>query len=203
MVHRGVLEDVSKIKYLTEAIMSEELIFHPQIIHEPWFNRYRVHPGSGRAIALWLCGFTQFKTIYTHFAEPGFKPPGDTIKIDSWKSLGTEILVQGNPSPLTSQSRYQVETFQAFPSTVKDMFLTSDKDNIWAPDIVTTKPWEFLVYSEGDKFLDYKKEWRMYGYDLYSDLQHSITQIGRTIFEFRGNKVIRVIRDNEVYNFVD
>ncbi len=95
MPDRWIMEDLSKIKYLTEEILADALLFHPQIIHEPWFDRYRVHPGSGRAIALWLCGFEQFKTIYTQFDEPGFQPPGHTIKLDSWESLAKEIICTG------------------------------------------------------------------------------------------------------------
>ena len=83
MQDRNVMEDVSKIFYLTECIQYEELKFYPQILHEPWFNRYRVHPGSGRLIALWLCGFESIKCIYTHFNEPAFIPPGDCFKISN------------------------------------------------------------------------------------------------------------------------
>ena len=37
MPDRWIMEDISKIKYLTEEIMADSLLFHPQIIHEPWF----------------------------------------------------------------------------------------------------------------------------------------------------------------------
>jgi hypothetical protein len=201
MQNRFVMEDLSKIKYLTEEILADALMFHPQIIHEPWFDRYRVHPGSGRAVALWLCGFKQFKTIYTHFDEPGFEPPGHTIKLTDWKSLGNELLVTG---PSTSfRSSYDVETFTAFPTIHEDIKHTEEKDSIWAPNFTSSKPWQFLVYSEGKQFLNFKKEWRSHSYDMYTDLQHSITQIGRTIFEFKNDKVIRVIRGEETHNIVD
>ena len=52
MPYRNILEDGSKIFYLTQEVEFATLQFHPQIIHEPWYNRYRVHPGSGRLIAL-------------------------------------------------------------------------------------------------------------------------------------------------------
>lgn len=201
MPDRWIMEDISKIKYLTEEIMSDALLFHPQIIHEPWFDRYRVHPGSGRAIALWLCGFEQFKTIYTQFDEPGFQPPGHTIKLDSWESLAKEIICTG---PATSfRSSYDVETFRAFPKLHKDIKHTKQKDIVWAPNFTSSKPWEFLIYSEGKQFLHFKREWRSHSYDMYTDLQHSITQIGRTIFEFKKDKVVRVIRGDETYNIVD
>jgi hypothetical protein len=199
MSNRLVMEDMSKIKYLTEEIMADSLMFHPQVIHEPWFDRYRIHPGSGRAIALWLCGYTQFKAIYTHFDEPGFEPPGDTIRMDSWRTLSKEL---GADAPLRAMLQPpDAQTFQAFPSTYEDILHTTDKDDIWAPTFTTTKPWEFLVYSEGQNFLGFKKEWRSHSYDLYTDLQHSITQIGSTIFEFKNDQVIKVIRGDEVYYF--
>ena len=66
MEYRDVMEDVSKIFYLCELIQHNELTYNPQILHEPWHNRYRVHPGSGRLMSLWLCGYEQVKTIYIH-----------------------------------------------------------------------------------------------------------------------------------------
>ena len=201
MPDRWIMEDLSKIKYLTEEILADALLFHPQIIHEPWFDRYRVHPGSGRAIALWLCGFQQFKTIYTHFDESGFAPPGHTIKLDSWKTLANEIICTGPANSF--RSSYDVETFDAFPLNTDHIKYTNNKDSVWAPNLISNKPWEFLVYSEGKQFLNFKKEWRSHSYDMYTDLQHSITQIGRTIFEFKKDKVVRVIRGDETYNIVD
>ena len=201
MPDRWLMEDLSKIKYLTEEILADALLFHPQVIHEPWFDRYRVHPGSGRAIALWLCGFQQFKTIYTHFDETGFAPPGHTIKLDSWKTLANEIICTGPANSF--RSSYDVETFDAFPVGYNDIRNTNDKDSVWAPNLISNKPWEFLVYSEGKQFLHFKREWRSHSYDMYTDLQHSITQIGRTIFEFKKDKVVRVIRGDETYNIVD
>ena len=72
MPNRDTLEDGSKIFYLVNQIEFLELLFHPQILHEPRYDRYRVHPGSGRLQALWLCGYENIKTIYTHFDETGF-----------------------------------------------------------------------------------------------------------------------------------
>ena len=201
MPDRWIMEDLSKIKYLTEEILADSLLFHPQVIHEPWFDRYRVHPGSGRAIALWLCGFQQFKTIYTHFDKPGFAPPGHTIKLDTWEQLANEIIVHGPANSF--RSSYDVETFRAFPKLHKDIKHTRQKDIVWAPNFTSSKPWEFLIYSEGKQFLNFKREWRSHSYDMYTDLQHSITQIGRTIFEFKKDKVARVIRGDETYNIVD
>lgn len=201
MPDRWLMEDLSKIKYLTEEILADALLFHPQVIHEPWFDRYRVHPGSGRAIALWLCGFQQFKTIYTHFDETGFAPPGHTIKLDSWKTLANEIICTGPANSF--RSSYDVETFDAFPLNTDHIKHTHNKDSVWAPNLISNKPWEFLVYSEGKQFLHFKREWRSHSYDMYTDLQHSITQIGRTIFEFKKDKVVRVIRGDETYNIVD
>ena len=72
MGYRDVCEDASKLFFLTELVQFNELMYYPQIIHEPWHNRYRVHPGSGRLQALWLCGYNHIKCIYTHFDEPEF-----------------------------------------------------------------------------------------------------------------------------------
>ena len=63
MDYRNTLEDASKIYYLTNEMVNGDIKFNPQVVHEPWHNRYRVHPGSGRLAALWLCGYENFKAI--------------------------------------------------------------------------------------------------------------------------------------------
>lgn len=201
MQHRSTLEDLSKIAYLVEETESKALMFHPQIIHEPWHNRYRIHPGSGRAIALWLCGYEQFKTIYTHFNEDIFTPPGHTIKHNNWKTFANEITF--NVAHAMFPTIIDVETFHAFPRTESEEEKTREKDSVWCPPKnYTMHEWKFIVYSEGKNFLDYKRNWRAYAYSLYDELNHSIFQIGKTIFEFNGNKVVRVFRNNVAYNLL-
>ena len=72
MDNREVLEDGSKIHYLRHCIREGELNFAPSLLHEPWKDRYRIHPGSGRFAALWLEGHKSFNAIYLHFSENNF-----------------------------------------------------------------------------------------------------------------------------------
>lgn len=51
MPNREIMEDASKIYMLRDSIRNNNMQFLPQIIHEPWRERYRIHPGSGRAAA--------------------------------------------------------------------------------------------------------------------------------------------------------
>ena len=111
MPNRDTLEDGSKIFYLVNQIEYLELLFNPQILHEPWYDRYRVHPGSGRLQALWLCGYENIKTIYTHFDEPGFTPPPRTIKCTDWTSIQKEIIFDGVNGP----DNIDYEFYEAFP----------------------------------------------------------------------------------------
>jgi len=192
MEYRDVLEDVSKLFYLVEAIQYNELTYNPQILHEPWHKRYRVHPGSGRLMALWLCGFEKLKTIYIHFDEPGFQPPGDCFLIKDRRTAHKEFHV--NPNSL---EKLQIETYPAFPKLDADCIRTHHYDHEWEwKHTYTNKFWQFMRFSEGGKFLEHKNQWRSYAIDAWQDMQHDHIQIGSTEFNFNNKgKVVEVIRN--------
>lgn len=195
MPYREILEDVSKIFYLAELIQYDQLIFYPQIVHEPWHNRYRVHPGSGRLMALWLCGFQTIKCIYTHFDEPGFAPPGESFRITS--DISTSIPKEFTTPLMTRPITMHVDTYPAFPKLEVEEIKTRTMDSEWNWDHVKTdKPWNFMRFSEGNEFLQYKANWRSYAIDAWQDLQHGHIQIGNTQFEFNAKgKVTEVTRN--------
>lgn len=202
MPYRNLLEDISKIYYLVDEIQYDSLVFHPQILHEPWEDRYRIHPGSGRAIATWLCEYEQFRTIYTHFNEPCFKPPGHTIRHADWKDFAKEIMFFDS---LVGRSfrdiNINIEVYSAFPVHVFEEAVMLRKDPNWNPPIARSKPWKFINYSEGN-FLNYKRDWRVYAYTAWEEAQHSIMQLGSTIFEFKHDYVVRVIRNDKQHNIL-
>jgi hypothetical protein len=43
----------------------------------------------------------------------------------------------------------------------------TERDTEWDPTIVSTVNWEFIRYSEGKYFLEYKQAWRDYALDLW------------------------------------
>lgn len=192
MPHRHVLEDASKIFHLTRELESEGLIFNPQIIHEPWHARYRVHPGSGRTAALWLCGYERFKTIYTHFDEQGFVPPGITLRIHNWQDMMRECMTNMVMSP----EFVDIDTYYAFPQERIDICKTLGMDSEWGHDKMhPMMPWEFVRYSEGRDFLKYKKQWRRDAWMLWTELQHQCVRIGDTDFGFDDDgRIVSVIR---------
>ena len=163
MPNREVMEDAAKIAMLVNAYREEQMNFHVQIIYEPWKDRWRVHPGSGRYVAQWLCGVIMCKIIYIHFNEPGFKLLTRGIKIRSPEDFVEHIQYQNKQAPIDFQ------TYRAFPTNKKDREWTQDRDSEWNPTIKTKKPWEFIRYSEGDHFLDYKADWRNYVFDFDLD----------------------------------
>ena len=191
MEYRDVLEDVSKLFYLVEAIQYNELQYNPQILHEPWHKRYRVHPGSGRLMALWLCGYEKLKTIYIHFDEPGFQPPGDCFLIKDRRTAHKEFHV--NPNSL---EKLQIETYPAFPKLKSDCIRTHHYDSEWDwTKTNTTKFWQFMRFSEGSTFLGHKNQWRSYAIDAWQDMQHDHIQLGSTEFNFNNRgKIVEVIR---------
>lgn len=190
MQDRNVMEDVSKIFYLTECVQYEELRFHPQIIHEPWANRYRVHPGSGRLIALWLNGYESIKTIYTHFNEPAFIPPGECFKITNKRQAYKEFQFSRQSDLLS------IETYSAFPKTKNDCVRTHHYDHEWEwKHITTDTDWKFMRFSEGPEFLEHKSTWRSYIIDAWEDLRNDHIQIGSCQFNFEKGRVVDVIRN--------
>lgn len=195
--NRDVLEDASKIYYLLGEIMDDNLLFTPQVIHEPWHSRYRIHPGSGRAVALWLHGVEQFKAIYTHFDEPGFVAPPKTIKLHTTSELQKHISYNNYNAMI---AMFGIESYPAFPKTVEQTERTAKKDAVWKPEnAYTSKDWQFLVYSEGKEFLTHKMRWRGWALDLWEELQHETAQLGSTILTFDAHgKVINVTRNGKV-----
>ena len=203
MPNRNTLEDASKIFYLTDELEAEgTLLYVPQILHEPWHNRYRVHPGSGRLAALWLCGYETFRTIYTHFDEPGFAAPGTALKLHSPVEL---IMNCRNTSQLGFFPYIDTETYYAFPHEKTDKCITSSMDSEWDFDqIQTLMPWKFIRYSEGTNFLDYKQQWRQMAWPLWWDLQQPQFVLGDTVFNFdKHGKVFEIIRKGKNVNVVD
>ena len=191
MGYRDVCEDASKLFFLTELVQFNELMYYPQIIHEPWHNRYRVHPGSGRLQALWLCGYNHIKCIYTHFDEPEFIPPGDCFEIKNKYQFDREIMLRPD------LVKWHFESYHAFPKNKKQKEITKDRDREWNwSHIKTKKPWKFMRFSEGPSFAHHKQMWRSYAIDGWNDLQHDHIQIGSTVFEFNNKgKVSNVTRN--------
>ena len=190
MGYRDICEDASKLFFLTELVQFNELLYYPQIIHEPWFDRYRVHPGSGRLQALWLCGYNSLKCIYTHFNEPGFIPPGDCFEIKDKRQFDREIMLR------PEKMKWHFEVYEAFPKDKQEQVWTKRRDREWEwHHTETDKPWKFMRFSEGPDFAHHKKMWRSYAIDGWEDLQHEHVQIGSTIFEFNDKgKVTNVKR---------
>jgi hypothetical protein len=197
MPDREILEDGSKIFYLVQELDFDDLMFTPQIIHEPWYQRYRVHPGSGRAAALWLWGYERFKTVYTHFDEPGFHPPGVAMRIHS-----PEELFAKSVSRSSYFSSVDIQTYYAFPTEGFDKCTTKRMDSVWEPEHVTTlMPWKFFRYSEGNKFLYYKQDWRRTAWVLWTELQASSIMLGDTVFEFSDDgQVSAIVRKGQPIN---
>jgi hypothetical protein len=197
IANRNVLEDASKIYYLLGEIIDDNLLYTPQVIHEPWHSRYRIHPGSGRAVALWLHGVEQFKAIYTHFNEPEFVAPPKTIKLHTVSELHKHLSYNNYNSML---AMFGIESYSAFPKNSVQQQLTSNKDAEWNPiGIHTNNEWQFLVYSEGAQFLEHKMRWRGWALDLWEELQHETAQLGSTILTFDAHdKVINVTRNGKV-----
>lgn len=157
MQHRDILEDTSKIHYLRQQIRAGKLSFRPQLLHEPWYNRWRVHPGSGRYAAMWLENPTDWlRSIYIYFNEPGFKIPEGATAIDLH-----------NPSTFIKAITL---TGSDIDFTTHTAFERSDRDTEWYPNITTDKNWQFLRYSEGGPFLSYKQAWRETALDLWLSL---------------------------------
>lgn len=196
MPNRDTLEDGSKLFYLVNQIEFLELLFHPQILHEPWHDRYRVHPGSGRLQALWLCGYENIKTIYTHFDEPGFVPPPRTIKLETYRHIEKEIIFDSVMAP----SAIDYEFYQAFPQTQLDILHTQKQDSEWHFENHTTdKQWHFFRYSEGSAFLEFKNEWRSFAMELWHILQGGWIQLGQTEFGLdRYSNCYQIFRKNKL-----
>ena len=164
MPNRDIMEDASKIHMLRHAIRNKEMLFRPQVLHEPWYDRYRVHPGSGRAAALWLEGYDGLPGLYIHFNERCFTPPKDAYELLTVPEIQANIIFQKHAEP-------DFESYDAFPKQKSTCIKTQDMDSEWHWHYIKTyRPWRFLRWSEGNNFLKHKYNWRTYAVDLWHEL---------------------------------
>jgi hypothetical protein len=155
MPNREIMEDASKVYWLTQLAKQKKLAFVPQLLHEPWHKRYRVHPGSGRLAALWQAGFEEFPTVYIHFGD-NFVVPPNSERIKSVTQMQKNIVFQISQTP----------DYEMYPATNSAKTYTMDRE--W--NYESNTPWRFVRWSEGKKFLSYKREWRACAIDLWDSL---------------------------------
>ena len=184
MPNREVLEDGSKIHMLRHAHRNNDLQFNVQLLHEPWYYRWRVHPGSGRLAALWLENVKEIPGVYIYFnteritrhwtdigklAHNAFavsKPTTDSRLLATEQEFLDAIVCQKKTQP-------EFETYYAFPTKSKDCFKTQQMDLEWHWHYTSNQSymeWKFLRWSEGKNFLEHKYHWRSYAIDLWQEL---------------------------------
>jgi hypothetical protein len=155
MQDRNLMEDASKIWYLE----NETINFLPQVIHEPWRDRWRAHPGSGRFDVLARRG-GPVPGIYIYFNEPGYGLP----KHQDLTFLELEDIVE--------QICFTVPEHIDFVSYPAFSDYAEERDSEWKPVQPLAYPdyWEFIRWSEGRHFLNYKRQWRQCAVDLWDHL---------------------------------
>lgn len=152
MPHRHALEEASKILYLKNVLADGEMNFVPQLVYDPNIG-YRIHPGSGRSAAIWTAGITEFPTVYIYFNEPEFKIPINAHEIKDVQELTGSVVYQKYLPP--DWEFYPVEPY-------------TPKDSEWTWQ--TKQAWWFTRWSEGKQFLTYKRNWRDYAVEAWSEL---------------------------------
>lgn len=162
MPFRSILEDASKIHYLRQQIKDNKLKYIPQLVHQPWDNRYRVHPGSGRFAALCMeFPDTPIPSYYVHFGDK-FTVPAGSIEVDisdprellKWVMCGyfDDIEFEFYPAFTTRAQHY-------------------DSEWKFTYEYGTDVPWEFIRFGEGGTgFIQHKREWRDTALDLWASL---------------------------------
>lgn len=154
MPNRNLLEDASKIWFLE----NEEITFLPQVVHEPWRERWRAHPGSGRYDVLCRRGGA-VPGVYIYFNEPGYGLPKHINLTD----MELEDIVDN--LCFTPTEWIDFTSYPAFSD------YATERDGEWNPPLPTVfRDWEFLRWSEGRYFPDYKRSWRHVAVDLWDYL---------------------------------
>lgn len=188
MPNREVLEDGSKIHMLRHAYRNNDIQFNVQLLHEPWYDRWRVHPGSGRLAALWLEGAVEIPGVHIHFNTSPRRYWGSNwgryddlnshVTLDSLKPTHSSRLLVDTKEFLSAivcqkPAEPEFETYHAFPSKSKDCFKTQQMDKEWHWHHTKNQSymdWKFLRWSEGKNFLEHKYNWRSYAIDLWHEL---------------------------------
>ena len=156
MWNRNIMDDAAKVWWLKDQIHEYgTLMFPVQLLHEPWNNRYRVHPGSGRLMALWLAEKSNVKAIYVHWPEHNMVVPPLSLATSSYAMMHEDIK-QRDVEPW-------YEVYSAFEKNPKDTEWNPPSSNIG---------WENIRFSEGPNFLGFKQDWRKYAMDLWHYLNN-------------------------------
>ena len=148
MPNRDILEDGSKIYHLTK----NKIKFLPQLVHEPWSDRWRVHPGSGRLVALWMQN-KAIPAIYIYFNESDFEIPADAKDITylSQSEIEQQLVFGKN---FADEICWDIYPAFGPKSHVKDAEWNPPGKFEWCDH------WHFARYSEGTNFGKYKRAWR-------------------------------------------
>lgn len=181
MPDREVLEDGSKIHMLRHAYRNGGLAFNVQLLHEPWYDRWRVHPGSGRLAAMWLEDQRRIPGIHIHFntSRPRTYWHLDRIQLEERPGPTPDSHIINTAAYfldcISCQTRVtpDFETYYAFPNKSKDCHLTQQMDLEWHWHYIKNQSyvdWKFLRWSEGKNFLEHKYTWRSYAIELWHEL---------------------------------
>lgn len=154
MPDRNLMEDASKIWHLE----NQTITFLPQVLHEPWRGRWRAHPGSGRYDVLCRRG-GPVPGVYIYFNEPGYGLP-QHVNL-------TELDLEDIVDNLCFEPTEWID-FTSYPAFGD---YAEERDGEWKPTYPEFfEHWEFLRWSEGRYFMDYKRDWRREAVDLWDYL---------------------------------
>jgi hypothetical protein len=191
MPDREIMEDASKIHMLRDVYRHNEMLFNLQLLREPWYDRWRVHPGSGRLAAQWLEGRREIPGIYIHFQTKNLRRYGWANSVYSTVVERENNLFRSEDAPtnnsillasvsefkaaITNQkeSEPEYETYFAYPTKSKDCYRTQQMDREWHWHHTSNQSyidWKFIRWSEGKNFLKHKYNWRSYAIDLWHEL---------------------------------
>ena len=154
MPNRELLEDTSKIHWLRKEFETNGITHPVQLMYEPWRNKWRVHPGSGRCIAAASLDWPTIPAVYINFRW-STEPPWHCKKIDTVQEFVT----------ITNSKEFDIYPVTADVAVERD----AEWDRIGLDLYTNTNDaWQMCRWSEGHQFMSYKKAWREFGSAKYT-----------------------------------
>lgn len=154
MANRELMEDVAKIHWLRNEFEVNGITHPVQLMYEPWRNKWRVHPGSGRCIAAASLDWPTIPAVYVNFRWSKGVP---------WPAKRLDTL----------QEFVKITNSTEFDIYPIDSDIAVERDGEW--DRVglglysnSNDAWQMCRWSEGYKFMSYKKAWREFGSAKYT-----------------------------------
>lgn len=152
MPNRETMDDYCKVRWLRNEYKTNGIVHPVTLLYERWHSKWRVHPGSGRCMAAAALDWPTIPAIYINYAWT-----------KNHAHEQTEITSVEQFCEISGSTNFEIYSiFEQY---------AEERDSVWKVAKANTlndgRDWQFVRWSEGNNFINYKTAWRKFGTDKY------------------------------------